>query len=393
MRNMTAFFFVLALLATGGCTKVGTGPATAAGNPWTQHGHLHFSSVGNPKNNLSSRVGYDIIKSIDKVDDYTVRVHLKARWSPFVNSFFTMSGEAYPLLPAHILSKYPDINRVPYNEKPIGTGPFKITEWKRGAYVHFEANLDYWRGPPKLKRVDYLIIPDENTMVTQLKTHEIDLFYNASTGVYPQVKDIPGTHMYQTPFTQYSQIMFNTRRLLADKTLRKALAYGTDRNAIINNIAHGVPIPGDTDQPPFSWAFNPKVSRRSQAHHDKQKRGRMSAPFLFLRLGLFSCCRRFASACFARRFFGGCALGCAFRFLGNGVGAGVALLARALYGRGCNRIVSSFARATLGCYARIGDRARQRRERQHCDRFRTCRWDPTAAARRTRRFGRDVSNF
>lgn len=346
MRNLMAGLLVIALLAGAACTKVET-TATGAGNPWTEHGHLRFASLGNPdslnvelgntqldvdlsmfwagylfnwsdkdefvpelatevptlenggiskdeqtityklrrgvkwqdgapfnaddvifswhaimnpKNNLSSRVGYDVISTIDKVDNFTVRVHLKRRWSPFVNSFFTMSGTAYPLLPAHILAKYPDINRVPYNDKPIGTGPFKIVEWKRGSYVHFEANPGYWRGPPKLKRVDYLVIPDENTIATQLKTHEIDLFYDASTGIYPQVRNIPGTRVYQTPFTQYSQIMFNVARpILRDKLVRQALAYGTNREAIIKDLAHGVPIKGDTDQPPFSWAYNPKV--------------------------------------------------------------------------------------------------------------------------------------
>ena len=80
----------------------------------------------NPKNLVVSRFGYDLISRIDKRDDYTIDVHLKRRFSPFVATFFTMSNHTNCILPEHLLAKYPDINRVPYNSLPVGTGPFKL---------------------------------------------------------------------------------------------------------------------------------------------------------------------------------------------------------------------------------------------------------------------------
>ncbi|MBC5827768.1 MAG: hypothetical protein GIW99_08830, partial [Candidatus Eremiobacteraeota bacterium] len=85
-----------------------------------------YRQIMNPNNNVASRVGYELITNIDKKDDYTIAVHLRRRYAPFIASFFTMSGTPYPVLPKHLLSKYSDINRVPYNSLPVGTGPFKV---------------------------------------------------------------------------------------------------------------------------------------------------------------------------------------------------------------------------------------------------------------------------
>ncbi|HEY6357307.1 MAG TPA: ABC transporter substrate-binding protein, partial [Vicinamibacterales bacterium] len=138
-----------------------------------------WQAIMNPKNNVSSRVGYELITAIDKKDPYTIVVHLKKPFAPFVASFFTMSGTPYPVLPKHLLAQYPDINRVAYNDKPVGTGPFVVTGWEHGVLITMDANPNYWRGAPKLKRVEYHIIPNENTLLTGLQAHELDFTFNA----------------------------------------------------------------------------------------------------------------------------------------------------------------------------------------------------------------------
>ena len=151
-----------------------------------------WRAIMNPRNNVGSRVGYDIITRIDKRDDHTIAVHLNKPYSPFIATFLTQSSNPYPVLPAHLLAKYPDINRVPYNSQPIGTGPFILDRWQRGQKIVFRANPHYWRGPPKLKEIDYEPVPDENTIVTLLRSHEIDLEYNGAAALYAQYSNIPG---------------------------------------------------------------------------------------------------------------------------------------------------------------------------------------------------------
>jgi peptide/nickel transport system substrate-binding protein len=214
----------------------------------------------NPNNNVQTRTGYDLIRAIDTPDPSTAVVHLKHVYAPFVNTFLTMSLTPYPVFPQHLLAQYHDINQIPYNSKPVGTGPFMVTEWRRGQAIRMVANPHYWRGAPKLKEVQYRAIPDENTLTTGVRTHEIDFWYNAGSTNYPVASKIPGTHALLTPFTQYSLIGFNTQRpVMSDVAVRRALALATDRKRFIDTVTFGVQILGDGDQPAFSWAHDPNL--------------------------------------------------------------------------------------------------------------------------------------
>ncbi|HEX3464781.1 MAG TPA: peptide ABC transporter substrate-binding protein [Candidatus Elarobacter sp.] len=219
-----------------------------------------WRTVMNPNNNIQTRTGYDRITAIDTPDDWTAIVHLKSAYAPFVNSFFTMSSTPYVLFPKHLLAQYHDINQIPYNSKPVGTGPFIVREWRRGQIIRMVANPHYWRGAPKLKEVQYRAIPDENTLATGVRTHEIDFWYNVGSTNYPVVSKIPGTRVFLTPFTQYSLIGFNTQRpVMSDVAVRRALAYATDRKRMIDTVTYGVQLLGDGDQPAFSWAHDPNL--------------------------------------------------------------------------------------------------------------------------------------
>jgi peptide/nickel transport system substrate-binding protein len=214
-----------------------------------------WRAVMNNRNNVSSRVGFDLIDAIDRRDAHTIVVHLKQANAPFVATFFTMSGTPYPVLPAHLLARFPDINRVAYNAQPVGTGPFIVDRWQRGQKIVFRANPRYWRGRPKLDRIEYAPIPDENTILTQLQAHEVDLAFNAPSAQFASLQRLTGVHLYLTPFTGYSEMALNLRNpILSDVRVRHALAYATNIDRLLVTVTHGVNIRGDSDQPAFSWA-------------------------------------------------------------------------------------------------------------------------------------------
>ncbi len=216
----------------------------------------------NPRNLVVSRVGYDLIRRIDERDPYTIDVHLKQPFSPFVATFFTMANHTNAILPRHLLAKYPDINRIAYNSLPIGTGPFRIARYEKGSSITFVANDRYWRGPPKLRRIDYRIIESDNTLLTLLQTHEIDFYYRAAESQAPSLHGIPGTRVIVSPFTRFADLGFNAANpALADVRVRRALAYALDRNALVRKVTHGIAMPADSDQPSFLWAYNPNVVR------------------------------------------------------------------------------------------------------------------------------------
>ena len=231
------------------------------GKPFTADDVIFtFHAIMNKDNNVGSTVGYALVSAIDKVDAQTVRVHLSRPWAPFVATFFNQSGNPYPLLPAHLLAQYPDINHVDFNSHPVGTGPFIMDHWQRGSKIVFRANPHYWRGPPRLQRIEYNPVPNENTIVTLLQSHEIDLEYNAASANYSQTSHIAGTTATLTPFTQYGQLAINlSHPIVSDVRVRRAMWYALDSKAMIRDITHDVNLPAYTDQPAFLWAYNPNV--------------------------------------------------------------------------------------------------------------------------------------
>jgi peptide/nickel transport system substrate-binding protein len=220
-----------------------------------------FHAIMNPKNNVQVTTGYDHIGSITAPDDHTVVVHMKKFFAPIVAYFMCIQGN-YPIMPAHLLAKYPDINHIAYNSTPVGSGPFRVTEWVHGDHVTMEANPLYWRGPPKLKKIVLKIVSDNNTIVTQLKTGETDAWFRADPSLYPSFSDIPGVSVVLSPQNVFGHLDFDLKDPGApwqDVRVRQAIEYAIDRQAIVHDATHDVFQPTDSDQPFFSWAYDRKV--------------------------------------------------------------------------------------------------------------------------------------
>ena len=227
-----------------------------------------WRAVMNKRNFVPSRAGYELISRIDEPDKFTVVVHLEKPYAPFIRTFLTLSSTSYCVLPKHLLGQMPDIDHADYNNHPIGTGPFLVASNEKDVEVRFVANPRYFRGAPKLKEIDYRIVPNDNTLLTQIRTHEIDVYYRASEAQAPMLSAIPGTTVYKTPFTRFGDIGFNAGNPpLDDLRVRRALAYATDKAELIKKVTHGVNIPADSDQPPFLWAHDDHVT-----HYDYDPR-------------------------------------------------------------------------------------------------------------------------
>jgi peptide/nickel transport system substrate-binding protein len=232
-----------------------------------------FQAIMNPQNNVQVRTGYDHIGSITAPDDYTVVVHMKKFFAPIVAYFMCIQG-GYPLMPAHLLASYPNINHIPYNVLPIGSGPFRVTEWVHGDHVTMMANPLYWRGPPKLKSIVLKIVGDNNTIVTQLKTGETDAWFRADPSLYPAYSNIPGIDVVLSPQNVFGHIDFNLKDSSTpwyDVRVRQAIEYAMDRQRIAHDATHDVFVPTDSDQQYFNWAyyrniphigFNPPMARK-----------------------------------------------------------------------------------------------------------------------------------
>ena len=233
-------------------------PLTAKDIIFTWH------AIMNKKSNVQVVTGYDKIASIDAPDPYTVVVHMRERFSPIIAYFMGIEGGG-PILPEHILGKYPDMNKVPFDTKPIGAGPFVVSEWVHGDHVTLTANPDYWRGAPKLHQIIYKWISDNTTIMTQLKTGETDAWFRADPGLYPQLKNMPGHTVLVTPYSIFGHIDFyNDDPILQDVRVRRAIGFAIDRKRLIHDATHDVYLPSNSDQPPFSWARDPNLPSTAQ---------------------------------------------------------------------------------------------------------------------------------
>jgi peptide/nickel transport system substrate-binding protein len=223
-----------------------------------------WQAVMNPHNNVVTTDGYKDIRDIDCSDPYVAVIHMKKLYAPYLQQLWGVNGNA-AILPAHLLAKYNDdkgsLNTAAYNSMPIGSGPFKVIEWQRGVEVRMQANPDFYLGKPKLNQVVFKIMPDENTMITQLRTHEIDMLARGTGLSWPRYVSLaqPGSGLVAVRIDNYlfTHVDFNLQRpLLQDHTVRLALAYAVNRDEIVTKVMHGSAVSAQTDQSPqLSWAY------------------------------------------------------------------------------------------------------------------------------------------
>ncbi len=101
-----------------------------------------WQAIMNPNTLTGNRVPYDQVRSVDTPDTNTVVFHLKGPYAPFVAEAFNSTTIEY-IVPQHLLRNYRDLNKVPFNVKPVGTGPYKAGALgaRRSHRVHREYSV------------------------------------------------------------------------------------------------------------------------------------------------------------------------------------------------------------------------------------------------------------
>lgn len=219
-----------------------------------------WQQVMNPSNNVFSRTGYDVVASVDTPDPYTVILHMKRVFPPEIDTFFAESDTPYEILPSHLLSRDADLNRIPFDSAPIGTGPYEFVRWVRGQEIDLKANPTYFRGRPHIAKIDVFIIPDQNTMLTLMQSGSLDLALEVPGLYLMHLRQNPNVVLNLPPSPAWQALIFNTSRgPLADVRVRRAVSYGIDRAAIIRDTGYGIGTMASADQTAFSWAYDPAL--------------------------------------------------------------------------------------------------------------------------------------
>lgn len=203
------------------------------------------------------RVTFAVVRQVDTPDPLTAILRLD-RPAPYLLAALAWSGDAQ-VLPRHLYAGS-DPLRNSRNTAPIGTGPFRFAEWKRGTYVRMLRNPAYWAdAQPLLDEVVVRFIPDLGAAAAALETGEVHLATVAQSDVARLSKQ-PALVAVSSEFGLDGGIAafeFNLDRpALRDARVRQALAHAIDRDFIVRNIYNGVGKPALSPMPPQFAAFH-----------------------------------------------------------------------------------------------------------------------------------------
>lgn len=210
-----------------------------------------YEATIDPKNASPQASSFNVIKSVETLDDLTARVTYKELYSPAIIDW------SLGLIPKHLLDdsallreaerrKLPTKERgrlslrtTDFNRNPIGTGPFRFAEWLPGQYIHLTRNDQYWAEPAQYHDYYFRAIPDYLSMELEFEAGAVDLYFAQPHQVERYRRD-DRYRVLAASDGVYSYIGYNMRRpLFQDVRVRRALGMAIDVDAIIKYVMSG----------------------------------------------------------------------------------------------------------------------------------------------------------
>ena len=196
----------------------------------------HWQRILNPKNRYSGRVGLRPLTSVEKVDEFTVRFHLKHPWKPFASRLATRKAtDSWIPSPKAV-------DAGTQNRAPIGTGPFIFKFWQSDDRLEMVKNPNYWQsGKPYLDKVVIRVIPDADSRYAALVSGQVELLY---TDRPSHIKKLMADSHFKSVTgkgTGAGTLILNTRKPpLNDAKVRRALAHAWDQKRYIKIVFQDV---------------------------------------------------------------------------------------------------------------------------------------------------------
>jgi len=197
------------------------------------------------------------VAAIDVVDAQTVRFRLKQPWPDFMTFYATPATGAAWIVPKKYVESVGDEG---FKKAPVGAGPYRFVSFTPGVELITEANEQYWRKSPTVKRVVLKAVPDDVTRATMLKRGEIDVGYTFRGAVAEDIRRTAGLTLKPVRFYGEQWLLFteqwDAKSPWADRRVRLAVNHAIDRQAMNESVSLGFSrmtgsiIPRDFE---FSW--------------------------------------------------------------------------------------------------------------------------------------------
>ncbi|HPX70461.1 MAG TPA: ABC transporter substrate-binding protein [Bacillota bacterium] len=186
---------------------------------------------------------FSCIDSIKVLSDYSVEVTLKYPYDAFMSILYQPA--------ACIVSRKIVEASESFDKNPIGTGPYKLVEWKGAESIILTAFEDYHLGEASIKDVEFRIIMDKSTGMIALEKGEIDAYVNIASTDRQALIDNDAFAFYEVPsyFCYYLELN-NLVEPFNDLRVRQAIAYSIDKGAIIDSAQNGIAEEAHHQVPP-----------------------------------------------------------------------------------------------------------------------------------------------
>jgi peptide/nickel transport system substrate-binding protein len=197
-----------------------------------------------PNLRVPMRAPFDanVVDTISPIDPQTLRISLKDRSRLFLQKL--AATELGIVSPTHARA-FPDS----FNDEPVGTGPYRFKERRKGESVVLERFDRYWGQRPTYPAIQFRIVPEVATRESLLLANQVEAIIDPPLADLPALQKNPALKVVQTPTARSAFIAMDLTlpggTPLAIKKVRQALNYAVDRNGIIRNVLFGAATPLD----------------------------------------------------------------------------------------------------------------------------------------------------
>ena len=194
------------------------------------------------------------IKQTKKVDDYTVQIILNEKFPVLLAN---LSGYIWYIVSPTAVKNNPN----GFRNKPVGTGYFKFVRQVKDSYIEYEANKDYWDGPPKVDKLIVRVIPDNEVRLLSLQKGEVHVADGIDNTHFRDIEKSPNLKLYTAVSLGISYVAMNTEKNgpLANPKVRKALQYAVNEERIFKTVYYGYGERAKQCVPSTWWGHNPNI--------------------------------------------------------------------------------------------------------------------------------------
>jgi dipeptide transport system substrate-binding protein len=201
----------------------------------------------------------DLISSIEKVDDMTVKFVLNRVEAPFVANlamdFASIQSAEYA--DAMLEAGTPEM----LNQQPIGTGPFEFVAYQKDAVIRYAKNPDYWKeGLPKVDNLVFAITTDNSVRYQKLLAGECHVMPYPNPADVAEMQSNPDVNVMEQEGLNVGYLAYNTQQAPFDNAnVRKALNMAINKQSIIDVVFQGSGQAAKNPIPPTMWSYNDAI--------------------------------------------------------------------------------------------------------------------------------------